>query len=62
MDGGHALQRLDVAHGVDLGARGQVGRVGVAPALGLAGMDLDQLAPVEDLDHPGVGPGVDPTA
>ena len=44
MVGGHALQRLDVTHGVDLGAAGQVAGVGVAAALALAGMDFDELA------------------
>jgi hypothetical protein len=62
MDSGHSLQRLDVTHDVDLGAGGQIGGVGASAALGLAGMDVDQPAPVEDLDHPSVDPEADEVA
>ena len=58
----HVLQPLEIAQRIDLGALGQVGRVGRAPAGRLTGMDLDQLAPQVQLDEVLVSPGVEVAA
>ena len=58
----HALQQGDVAHGVGRLVRGQVGGNGRATPSRHAGMDLDQLAPVEDAHQGAVGPSVDAAA
>ncbi len=60
--GGHAPQPVDVTRGVDLGAGGQVGRVGAALPGSLAGMDFHQLAAEVQLHRRRVPPGLDPLA
>ena len=53
---------VDITHRVYRLLRGQVLRVGMAFARRDAGVDLDQLAPVEDLDQLGIGPHLHPLA
>ena len=55
--GGHAPEALDVAGGVDLGARRHVGGIGGLATWWLAGVDLDQLALQVQLDRGRVAPG-----
>ena len=60
--GGHRPQPVEVTHRVHGLVRRQVGGVGRAMAWLLAGMDLDELAPVEDPHQRAVGAHLDPGA
>ena len=60
--GGHGAEPVQVSHRVHRLGRRQVVGVGRAAARFLAGMDLDQLAPVEDPHQRPVGAHLDPSA